>query len=166
MRRITGGKDGMEWGIIGGFGVEWASSYSWTPTSQHQHCQGNIVSNVCLWYTCPNRKSFTPRASAVSSPRPPSAHALSLLSLFYALGAHLLYLKRLVARTKSHCERSSAHRALHLALPRRVRHARCVSLFSISSALHVPLLTCLLSSNSCQRPHSNVFILTKWKKGL
>lgn len=81
-------------------------------------------------YTCPNRKSFTraratPRACAVSSPRPPSAHALSLLSLFYAFGAHLLNLKRLVARTKSHCARPSAHRALHLALPRRVRHARC-----------------------------------------
>lgn len=118
-------------------------------------------------YTCPNRKSFTraratPRTCAVSSPRPPSAHALSLFSLFYALGAHLLNLERLIARTKSHCALPSAHRAPHLALPRRVRHARTSRdrlkhIFGSScSSAHLSTLIEQLPTSSLKRLHLNL----------
>lgn len=161
MRRITGGRDGMEWGIIGGFGVGWASNYSWTPTSQYQHCQENIVSNVCIPVLTANLSQERGPHLARALFLLPSAHALSLLSLFYALGADKEPLCASVCASRSSLSTSSTRPscALSLLVP-------AVTVFCISSALHVPLLTCLPSSNRCQRPHSNVFIWTKWKKGL
>lgn len=150
MTRITGGRDGMEWGIIGGFGVEWASNYSWTHTS-NTNIAKIILFLMCVYGVYLSKPPIfhksaghTMRVRCFFSSSP-SAHALSLFSLFYALGADKEPLCASVCASRSSLSTSSC------ALCLLVQH-----IFGPScSSAHLSTLIEQLPTSSLKRLHLN-----------